>query len=471
MNSNFQNRNFLLFVIFICLFSNAFAKADDVDKLVLTKMTEEHIPGVAIAVIKNGKVTKTKGYGVASVEFNVPVTTETVFEIGSVSKQITAAAIMLLVEDGKINLDEKISKYLPDTPEAWKDVSVRNLLTHTSGIKSYTSLGGFELSKRYKVQDFIRELSPQPLDFETGSAYKYSNSGYSLLGYIIESTSGKTYWEFLSERIFKPLGMNSTADRDPQFIVRNRATGYEWEKGKLVGRDYELTDLFSAGAIISTIDDMAKWDIALRGEKLLSKESKAESWKPFTLNGGKENPYGLGWNIAEFRGQNILRHGGQTAGFAANISRYIDSDISIIVLTNLGTQGLGTQIAQGIAKHYIPTLSLKTLKTSTNTDANITKLVTNALNEVPQNKFNTDLLTEDLIKKLSTERSKANYQRIASFGKFKKIEFISEETKDDKKVYTYRTETPKRLFLWEFIVNDDGKIAEMNLEEEEIYKY
>ena len=183
----------------------------------------------------------------ASVEFNAPVTTETVFEIGSVSKQITAAAVMLLVEDGKINLDEKISKYLPNTPEAWKDVSVRNLLTHTSGVKSYTSLGGFELSKRYKVSDFIKELSPQPLDFAPGSAYKYSNSGYSLLGYIIESASGKSYWEFLQTRIFNPLKMNSTANRDPQFIIKNRAVGYEWENGRFVGRDYEFDRSFQRG--------------------------------------------------------------------------------------------------------------------------------------------------------------------------------------------------------------------------------
>ena len=224
-------------------------------------------------------------------------------------------------------------------------------------------MGGFQLSKRYKVADFIKELSSQPLDFEPGSNYKYSNSGYSLLGYIIESAAEKTYWEFLRQRIFNPLKMNLTADRDPQFIIKNRATGYEWENGRLVGRDYELTDLFSAGAIVSTIADLAKWDIALRDETLLKNESKNEMWKPFILTGGKENPYGFGWNIGEFGGQRLISHGGQTAGFAANISRFTNSDLDVIVLTNLGTQGSGTQIARGIAQIYIPSIAPKSLKT------------------------------------------------------------------------------------------------------------
>lgn len=156
MNTKLNPARFSTLFAFLFLLLTVSVRADEVDKYVRAQLAGQHVPGAAVAVIRSGKVIKMNGYGLASVEFNVPVTTETVFEIGSVSKQITAAAIMLLVEDGKINLDEKISKYLPDTPEAWKEVTVRNLLTHTSGVKSYTSLGGFELSKRYKVGDFIK---------------------------------------------------------------------------------------------------------------------------------------------------------------------------------------------------------------------------------------------------------------------------------------------------------------------------
>ena len=469
MNINSNSARFSTLFAFIFLLLTVSVRADEVDKYVRAQLAERHIPGAAVAVVKNGKVVKMEGYGFASLEFNAPVTTETVFEIGSVSKQITAAAVMLLVEDGKINLDDKISKYLPNAPETWKNVSVRNLLTHTSGVKSYTSLGGFELSKRYKVNDFIKELSPQPLDFEPGSAYKYSNSGYSLLGYIIEAASGKNYWDFLQSRIFNPLKMNLTANRDPQFIIKNRAVGYEWEDGKLVGRDYNLTDLFSAGAIVSTISDMAKWDIALRDETLLKNSSKAQIWKPFTLNDGKENPYGFGWNVGEFRGQKLLSHGGQTAGFAANISRYTDSDLDVIVLTNSGTQGLGSLIARGIAKIYIPEISIKSMKAQPEPNAKISQMIAAVLRERFDNKFNPNLMTDELIKTLSTDRAKSENQRIASFGAIKNLVFVGGETDSDSdaKTYHYKAETSKRTFLWRFAVNADGKISEMTLEDEE----
>ncbi|MGI9034997.1 MAG: serine hydrolase domain-containing protein [Pyrinomonadaceae bacterium] len=467
MNFKLKYSRIALLFAFVFLFATIPARADEVDNYVRAQMAERHIPGAVIAVIKNGKIIKAEGYGLASVEFNVPATKETVFEIGSISKQLTAAAVMLLVEEGKINLDEKISKYLPDTPAAWEKVTVRNLLTHTSGIKTYTGLSGFELSKRLNRDEFIKALSQYPLDFEPGANWKYSNSGYNLLGFIIESVTGKSYWDFMCERIFKPLGMNKTTDRDPRNIILNRATGYEWENNKLVGRDYDLTDVFSAGAIVSTVLDLAKWDAALRDDTLLKKESKAQIWTPFVLNDGKPYPYGFGWNIGEFRGHRLISHGGQTAGFAANISRYVDDDLTVIVLTNLGDQGLGGVIARGVAKIYIPAISLKSMKAQPAPDARISQTIETALRERFENKFNPDLLAPELVKALSTERAKLNNQRIAAFGAVKNIVFVGSEIADGKKIYRYKTETAKRIFLWRVALDNEGKISEMTLEEEE----
>ncbi len=465
MNTKFIRSNIAWLLVLFFVFS---AQADEVDKFVRMVMQERNVPGAGVAVIKNGKIVKKQGYGVANLELNVPVTTETVFEIGSVSKQMTAAAIMLLVEDGKINLDEKISKYLPDTPDSWKNVSVRNLLTHTSGIKSYTGIGvGFELSKHLSRDEFIKTLAKYPLDFETGSRYSYSNSGYNLLGFIIEAASGKSYWDFMRERIFKPHGMTATFDRDPKYIVKNRATGYELENGKFIGRDYDLTDLFSAGAIISTVGDLAKWDAAWRNDTLLKKESKAEVWKPFILNDGKANPYGFGWNVADFRSHKLVSHSGSTAGFNAQISRFIDDDLSVIVLTNLGDAGFAGTIARGIAKIYIPSISLKAMKMQTDTDAKLTQMFSNVLRMRMENKFSAEMLTADLIKSLLSDRAKINNQRIASFGTVKNFTFIGSETSGNGKIYRYKAETAKRLFLWRFAVNADGQISEMTLEDEE----
>ena len=455
-----------LFLTAILLISGI-VKADPVDKYVKTYMIERNVPGVAVAIVKKGKVLKIKGYGLASLEFRSPVTTKTVFEIGSVTKQITAAAIMLLVEDGKVKLDEDISVYLSYVPEDWKGITVRHLLTHTSGIQSYTRLGGFELFKKYTVKDFIKELSKHPLEFKPGAGYRYNNSGYNLLGFIIESVSGKSYWDFLSERIYKPLGMNSTANRDPHFVIPNRANGYEWRNGKYVGRDYILTDLFSAGAIISTIEDLTKWDRALRDERLLSAKSKKEMWTPYVLSTGEQRTYGLGWIITEIRGQKLLRHGGQTAGFAANISRFVDSDLSVIVLTNLGTQGLGTALAQDIAKFYIPSISLKALNPKTNSNRKIDGKFSKTIRSVLAGNNDPDLFTASLAKRLDSSRIRAAIKRISKSGKIVKIDFIDQEISGSDKIYSYRVMTQRKISLWEFSIDAEGRVKRLNLEEEE----
>jgi len=441
--------------------------ADSVDKYVRSQMAERHIPGAAIAVIKKGKVVKMKGYGMASLEFRVHVTTKTVFEIGSVSKQITSAAILLLVQDGRVKLDEDISTYLPDSPEAWRGITVRHLLTHTSGIQSYTRLGGFELFKSYTVKDFIEEVSKHKLEFKPGAGYRYNNSGYNLLGFIVESASGKSYWEFLDERIYKPLGMNSTANRDPQFVIPNRANGYEWRNEKFVGRDYILTDLFSAGAIVSTIEDLTKWDRALRDESLLSAASKKEMWTPYVLSTGEQRTYGLGWIITELRGQKLIRHSGQTAGFATNISRFVDSDLSVIVLTNSGSSGQGTYLSHGIAKFYIPSISLKALKVKTNPNSKIDDLFSTTLMDVLKGTLDSEELTPALKTTLSSTRSRANMNRIARSGKITEIDFIDEEVSGGRKIYTYRVKTKKKITLWSFGIDAAGKVAQLELEEEE----
>ena len=457
-----------MFFAFVFLFAAAgSAKADATDDYVRAQMRERHIPGAAIAVIKDGKIVKAEGYGLANVELNVLATRETVFEIGSVSKQITAAAIMLLVEEGKINLDEKISKYLSAAPETWKNVTVRNLLTHTSGIKSYTGLTGFELTKRLKRDEFIKAIGAHPLEFEPGERYTYSNSGYNLLGFIIESASGESYWDFLQKRIFKPLGMNKTANRDPQFIVPNRADGYEWENGRLVGRDYDLTDVFSAGAIVSTVTDLVKWDAALRGEAFLKKESKEKIWTPVRFNNGKSYPYGLGWNVTEFRGHQLFSHGGQTAGFAANISRYINDNLTVIVLTNLGDQGLGSAIARGIAKIYLPDISLRAMKEQKSADATITGRMQNALRSYLEDKLNADVFADRTRNALSTERAKLNAKRVASYGTIKSFVLVGSESADKNRIYRYKAETASRVFLWRFELDENGKLAALVLEEEE----
>jgi CubicO group peptidase (beta-lactamase class C family) len=453
-------------ITFLFLLAPA-VNADAVDDLVRSRMQERHIPGAALAVVRNGKVVKIKGYGLASVEFSAPVTTDTVFEIGSVSKQMTAAGIMLLVEDGKVKLDEPISTYLPETPDAWNAVTVRHLLTHTSGIRSYTSLDGFELSRRVKIDGFIKQLSPYPLEFTPGEKNIYSNSGYNLLAYIIQTQSGKPFMEFMRERIFRPLGMMRTAERDPQYIIPLRAVGYEWRGGRLAGRDGNLTDLMGAGSIVSTIEDMVKWEAALRGDKFLKPESRAEIWKQFAFNNGEPSSYGFGWRISDIRGHKLIGHTGQTAGFGAAIFRYVENGVTVIALTNLGESGMGSMLATAVAKKFISSLSIKNIKAVEDDDPRRTEVFLTALRERIRNSPDAERLHPDLLRAVSSTRAENANDRIARLGEIGTLQLVGRETINGRTVYRYRAIAGSRLMLWSFAQDDTGKITQMTLDEEE----
>jgi D-alanyl-D-alanine carboxypeptidase len=339
----------LLFFVFCA--SLVTARADETDDYVREQMATKRIPAVVLKVLRNGEELKTSAYGLANLELNVPATPETVFEIGSVTKQFTASCILLLQQDGKLSIDDLISKHLAETPGAWSNVTIRHLLTHTSGIKSYTGLDGFALTKRLTQAQFIAGIGTRSLEFQPGESWKYSNTGYSLLGYIVQNASGKTYWQFLRERILEPLAMNHTMDRNPGVIVTNRASGYEQTNRVHINRDYDVTDVFSAGAIVSTVGDLAKWDAALASEKILSIANKTAAWTPQKLNGGKMTTYGLGWYVDLYQGHKVIGHGGQTSGFSASIQRFPDDQLTVIILTNTDG-GIATSLARRIAEFY-----------------------------------------------------------------------------------------------------------------------
>lgn len=340
------------FLSLVLLIAGGRGRADTADEVIGKEMAEHRIPGLALMIIQGGKPIKEAGYGVANLELNVPVKPNTVFEIGSVTKQFTAAAILLLAQEGKIEIDAKIGRYLKGIPDTWREITVRHLLTHTSGLKSYTGLDGFELRRHLTQAQFIAAIGAQPLDFPPGQAWKYSNTGFNLLGFIVENVSGKSYWEFLSERIFRPLGMTSSTNRLPALIIPNRASGYEQTNHVFMNRDYDLTDVFSAGALVSTVQDLAKWNAALDREDLLNAQSKQSMWQPAALNDGSMTHYGFGWRIETFEGHRNIGHGGSTSGFSATIQRFPDDHLAIIVLTNTDEQ-IATTLAREVARVYL----------------------------------------------------------------------------------------------------------------------
>lgn len=346
--------------IFLLISAVSAQTADRVDDFIKAEMQKQHIPGVSVAVIKDGKPIKIKGYGLANVETNTPVTNETVFKIGSISKPIIAMGIMLLVEEGKLSLDDKISKYLEGTPETWKDITVRHLLSHTSGI--VREAPGFNPAKIQPDADVIKTAYQSPLVFTPGEKYQYCNVGYFSLAEIIRKVSGKPWSEFLTERIFKPFGMNSTRTTTFDEIVPNRANGYSFSKNKLSNSEVYQA-LRPSGAFLSTISDLVKLENALAGKSFLKPETRKIMWTPFKFNDGKDSLYGLGWVTDEVNGRKRIGHGGSLNGFRSHFSRFVDDGITIIVLTNLAEVD-SSRFSNDIAAQYIPALAKTNAETS-----------------------------------------------------------------------------------------------------------
>jgi CubicO group peptidase (beta-lactamase class C family) len=328
------------------------ARSDEIDDYVRGEMQARHIPGVSLAVVKEGKIVKAQGYGLANVELNVPAAPETVYKIGSLSKQFLAAGIMLLVQDGKIKVDDKISNFLKETPEAWQDITIRHLLTHTSGLSREAP--GFASLKVQSDADLIKTAYAQKLGFAPGEKWRYCNLGYFALAEIIRKVSGKPWGEFMRQRVFAPLGMDSTRVTTLRDIVANRADGYYW-RGHLENDEVMLA-VRPSGAFLSSVLDLAKWDAALYGHTLLTQASLDEMWTPVTLNDGKQHPYGYGWELSPIGAHRVVRHGGTITGFRSSYVRLVDDKVSVIVLAN-GATALPGAMAIEVARHYVPQLA------------------------------------------------------------------------------------------------------------------
>ena len=333
-------------------------RADDVDDWVRAQIKERHVPAASIAVIKNGALIKSGGYGIANLEHNIPAAPDTVYKIGSVSKQFIAAGVMLLVQDGKIAVDQPLSRYMAGTPDAWQAITIRHLLTHTSGL--IREAPGFN---PYKIQpdlDVIKTAFELPLNSKPGDKYLYSNLGYYTLAEVIHAVSGKPWADFLSERIFTPLGMTATRATSVASIIANRAGGYVWAKDHFENTE-NWTTVRPSGAFLSTVLDMAKWEAALQSDRILTAATKKEMWTPVRLNDGSDYPYGFGWEVDHFpngvapTGVPMIRHEGSIPGFRAVYWRLPKQQLTVIVLSNLEGAGLDNLTA-GIAVRYEPEL-------------------------------------------------------------------------------------------------------------------
>ncbi|MDQ3749427.1 MAG: serine hydrolase [Acidobacteriota bacterium] len=351
MRINFIRINLFVTLAALCLFSVQLALAQnptassaqqiaaEVDEYLNAAVKYNHFSG-SVLMARDGQPVISKGYGMANYELNVPNTPQTVFRIGSITKQFTAVAIMILQERSKLNVNDPICKHLENCPAAWRPVTIRHLLTNTSGIPSYTDLPGFNKMSvqpvnRAELVDLFRD---KPLEFTPGEKFAYSNSGYYLLGLIIEKASGKPYAEFLRDNIFVPLGMKNSGYDDSHTLLPNRANGYKWEGKSFVNAPYiDMATPYSAGALYSTTEDLLLWDKALYTEKLVSRKSLDEMFAPFrevVRDGWGGYAYAYGWIIGKQSGRQVSRHDGGIKGFSTDIIRFPSERVTVIVLSN-----------------------------------------------------------------------------------------------------------------------------------------
>jgi CubicO group peptidase (beta-lactamase class C family) len=328
-----------------------------IDKFVAQEMQRQQIPGVAVAVVRGNDLLVAKGYGEANLELRAPVSRETIFQSGSIGKQFTAVAVMMEVEAGRLALDQSVTSYFKDAPSTWRPITVRHLLTHTSGLPSYSSQD-IEQRRDYSEDEFLKAVYGLPLEFEPGTRWSYSNSGYAVLGFLIHKVSGRFYGDILHDRVFVPLGMKSARIISEEDIVPNRAAGYRLVGGQIKNQEWIAPTLNTTadGSLYLCIDDYLAWDRGLRAHALLTPASWAEIYRPAVLKSGRTVPYGFGWSVEESRGHPWWHHNGGAQGFATSISRYLADDLTIVVLTNLA-EADPSRFVDGVSQLIDPALA------------------------------------------------------------------------------------------------------------------
>jgi CubicO group peptidase (beta-lactamase class C family) len=439
-----------------------------IDRFVKQEMLAHQIPGVSLAILRRGKVVLLKSYGLANVEHQVPVKPSTIFQSGSIGKQFTAAAVMILAQENKLSLDDKISKYFPDAPSSWQDITILHLLTHTSGLGDYPP--EIDLRRDYTEDEYFASFKKAPLDFAPGSSWNYSNVGYVTLGILIRKVTGKYYGDFLQERIFKPLGMNTARVISEADIVPNRAAGYRLVNGQLKNQAWvsPSTNSTADGALYVSILDLAKWDAALYTDRPLTNSSREKIWTPAKLTDGSTKDYGFGWHLANLHGRRVVFHGGAWQGFKSFIVRFLDTELTLIFLAN-SWETRDFKFARGLAAGFYSAFALPDVKTIPDTEPKITSLMRRALMGVVLGKIDEQLFTADGAAAIQGDRGKQIRQSLNAFSLPVAIihssELVEQRTENNVRVYRYLLTDIGRSLMLTLKLTQDDKVSSIEVED------
>src|SRR5579862_679113 len=403
------------------------------DQYIRLMMSKKHIPGLSVAILREGKILKMQSYGLANIETGTAATSQTVYKLGSLSKQFIAAAVMLLEQGGKLHLDSPVSAYLDSLPQAWQSITVRNLLSHTSGL--VRDAPDFDPLKVRPLGEEIQAIYHLPLDFPPGTQWDYSNMNYYVLAAIIEKVAGTNWAGWITKHVFEPSGMSQTRAYSVTDIIPNRAGGYEKESAGWKNADIWIA-LRPSGAFVSSIANLAKWDRMLYSGTLLTKSSKKLMWVASKLNDGTNAPYGLGWFIDSVNTHLRVHHDGGVPGFRSDFEHYPGDGFSVIVLSNAGSAN-AERIAQNVAGFYKPALKPLSPPALPDTEPGIRTIVKNFINTLQQHSaIDTGTLAGNVAKDYTKARASALAGAIN--GKINSITLIARRERNGRRTYRYR---------------------------------
>ena len=320
------------------------------------EMKRQQIPGLSVAIVRGDRVLLSRGYGFANLELRVPASDSTIYQSGSLGKQFTSAGVLLLSTQGKLGLDDRVTRWLKEGVGVWDSITVRHLLTHTSGMAEYTD-STFDYRKDYTEDQMVRFAASRPLDFPPGARWSYSNTGYMLLGVLLHRVGGRFYGDLLQELIFRPLGMRTTRVISESDIVPNRASGYQLENGRIRNQEWVAPSLNTTadGSLYFSVKDLIQWARSLDQKQIPDSSLLRAAWTPVRLNDGGRFPYGFGWDLSPQRGHPRIGHTGAWQGFKTALFRYPEFALTVIVLANLAEAETGS-LAEGIAGIMEPSL-------------------------------------------------------------------------------------------------------------------
>lgn len=453
-------RNGSLLAIILLLSLQAFAQTDAVDDYLMGQMQKNHIPAISIAILRKGKVIKLKSYGVANVEWDVAATPDSAFQIASTTKPFTGVLLMMLVEQGKLSLDDPVTKYITQAPDAWKQITVRHLAIHSSGLSD-----AYPMEKIKTADDAIQAAAKLPLAYTPGSRSDYGLTDFVVLARIMEKVSGKSFPALLAEQVTNPFGLASTrfsnAVEDGPVrvsdVVPRRAATYRWNAGAQKVAEYLYPQwTYAAGGLFSSAADLARFIVALDEGRLLKPAALDAMWQRPRLTDGSEGSFAIGWTASTYRGRKVVGHSGGPA--LSDLMRFVDDKLTIVVLTN--QQKMFPGLAEGVADIIAPA-AVPDRKALPDDDPQLTASLRSVIVGMADGKVNEELFTPEARKKLVPSLREFGPQLIGLYDPLKSFTLVEQKLESNRSIRKYRAMFGTKPVLWTFVLGDDRRIISM----------